>query len=270
MKLPILITAQPAATFVTMSVPLVEGLLRLNTRNRTQRPQAIENYRRAIQNGLWVPTNQGIGVSAGGFLIDGQHRLEALRAEDYPPVTMLLVTGLHDDAMAAVDAGANRSPRDYLQFMFNKTVSALVSAMLRTSLLARDGFSVQKYQPQEYAAHLDLMGDSIYALMAVERSGKLPASVLAAMADAHMKGYQDEVISFARAVTTGEMLERDNPALVLRNWIASSGANGGATIMTERYNKTTSALRAWIDKRPLGKLYRRRTPLLEAQQQAAA
>lgn len=174
---------------------------------------------------------------------------------------MLVVTGLPDEAMAAVDGGSNRTARDYLQFMFDTKVSAFVSAVLRTSMMARDEFPAVKYQPQEYAAHLEMLGGSLAEIMKLEHVGKLPAAVVAALVDAHTKGYQSEVEAFGRALTTGEMLERDNPALVLRNWIANTKGNGGATTLIERYRKTTRALQAWIDQRPLSKLYRTKAPL---------
>ena len=261
-----LITDKPTASFVTMTCDLVEALLALNTKNRNRRPAVVNNYQRALECNMWVPTNQGIGVSASGFLIDGQHRLEALRVAGYPPIVMLIATGLPDEAMAAVDGGANRTPRDYMQFMFDTKVSAFVSALLRTSMLARDEFpGTMRYQPQEFALHLEKIGDSIPQLLKLEHVGKLPAAVVAALVDAHHKGYQEEVEAFSKALATGEMLERNNPALVLRNWIVSTKGNGGGQkMMTERYRKTTRALQAWIEQRPLSKLYRTKSPLAAA------
>lgn len=262
-----LITNKPAAEFVTMTRGLVDALLSLNVKNRNQRPLVVSTYQRAVEGGLWVPTNQGIGVAANGFLVDGQHRLEALRAAGYPPVLMLVVTGLPDEAMAAVDGGTNRTARDYMQLLFNTKVSSFVSAILRTSMLANDDFAPIKYQPQEYAAHFERLGESITEIMSLEHVSKMPAAVVAALVDAHHKGYQGEVGSFTMALATGEMLERDSPALVLRNWIVSTkGGGGGNAAMVERYRKTTRAIQAWIDQRPLGKLYRTRSTLATAQE----
>lgn len=259
-----LITLQPSAQFVLMTKPLVDALLAMNTRNRNLRQSVVATYKRTIEKNLWLPTNQGIGVSISGFLIDGQHRLEALREAGYPKVTMLVVTGLADETMAAVDGGVNRNARDYLQFMFDTKVSAFVSATLRTSMLAAVGFPLIKYQPQEYAEHLEKLGGSISELLKLERISKLPAAVFAAIVDTHSNGYQSESIEFAKALLTGEMLAKDNPALVLRNWLATSNGSGGNTAMVERYKKTTRAIQAWIEQRPLAKLYRSKTTLREA------
>lgn len=250
------ITKSKTAKFMTMTRPVVDGLLALNIRNRAVRPKVVADYRRIIQRGMWKPTNQGVAVTASGFLADGQHRLLALQAEGYPAVVMLVVTGLDDDVTAAIDNGTNRNARDYLQFMFDTKVSNTVGAILRASMMERDGRSVRKYTPYEYAARLDEIGSDIGAVLNVESTSKLPAAVLAALVDAHANGRHDEVIAFSTALATGAMLERDNPALVLRNWIAASRGNGGGEPMAEaRYRKTTAALQAWIDGKKVTRLH---------------
>jgi hypothetical protein len=47
-------------------------------------------------------------------------------------------------------------------------------------------------------------------------------------------------------------------------WISNNHGSGGSIILKERYSKTTRALQAWIDRRPLGKLYSSKTPMAEA------
>lgn len=249
-----LVTASPEATFATATREIVDDLLSMNTRNRNLRPNTVKMYQRALMSGEWVPTNQGVGVSASGFLIDGQHRLEALRACNYPPVLMLIVTGLPDAAMAAVDGGANRRPQDYLHFLFNTRVSNQVSAILRTSMLASVSFSsmTQKFSPNEYAARFDDLKESISAILEIDGASQFPAAVLAALVDAHHKGLHYETMAFARAVFTGEMLERNNPALVLRSWVSSKrGHGGGVELVIDRYRKTTKALQSWVDCKPM-------------------
>lgn len=264
-----LIYRSPTSLFAVMTKDLVDDLLSLNTRNRNLLPDTVDFYRRAIEAGHWVVTGEGISVSASGFLINGQHRLHALRAAGYPPITMLLVLGLTDEALGAVDTGKNRSARDYLQLMFDVKVSNFVAALLRTSMTASRSFTPGKFLPQEYAQNLEELGPSIARLLEIEGLGRMPAAVVAPLVDAHHKGYQEETLTFAQALASGEMLERDNPALVLRNWIANNKGPGGQSVLTERYRKTTGALQAWIDRRPLTKLYRRKTLLANAVKEAA-
>jgi hypothetical protein len=140
-----LVTEHPKCAIVTINKELVDALLALNTRNRAIKPSVIAAYRRYIANGQWSLTNQGIGISSSGFVIDGQQRLYALQAEGYPPVKILLVTGLSEDAIAAVDSGSNRTPRDYLHFFFDKKVSAFTTAILRTIMLSHEDFRVIRF-----------------------------------------------------------------------------------------------------------------------------
>jgi hypothetical protein len=98
-------------------------------------------------------------------------------------------------------------------------------------------------------------------VMAIQHISRLPAAIVAAIVDACDKGYSDEALEFTKALTTGEMLERDHPALVLRNWIANTRGSGSGSVLRERFKKTTSALQAFIEQRPLTKLYLRKMPL---------
>lgn len=256
-----LIAPHPTASFVEMTADLVENLLAMNTNNRHVRESVAAAYQRAMEHGLWIPTNQGIGVSASGFLIDGQHRLLALRAAGYPRVLMLLVLGLPDQSVGAVDAGTNRTARDYLQFLFDTKVSAFVSAVLRMHILAQENFNPRKLQPHEYAVAFKKLGSSIDKFLSITHASKLPAAAAAALVDSINNGYEPEVEAFTLALITGEMLERENPALMLRNWLSSVKGSGSSDIATERYRKTLRALQAWIDGRPIKRLHGTRAPL---------
>jgi hypothetical protein len=256
-----LISKEPQAQFVVMTKPLVDSLLKLNTKNRALRSTVVGHYQRAMENGYWVLTNQGIGVCSDGTLIDGQNRLHALVAAGYPEVPMLLVTGLPPEARTAVDTGSNRRPQDHMYFMFDIRVSALVVAILRTIMLSQNGFSQLKFQPQEYGDAFEKYGESLTEILKVDKGWKLPAPVLAVLIDAHQKGYQEEAIDFCNSLSTGEMLAKDHPALVLRNWLATVKGAGGQPALIERFKKTSRALQAHIDQKPILKLYRAKDKL---------
>lgn len=265
----LIVSKTPQASFVLLTPTLVDSLLAINEANRKVRLQKVEHYRRQIQRNEWVLTNQGIGVSASGFLVDGQHRLLALKAEGYPPITMLLVTGLPDQAIAAVDTGANRNARDYLALLFKTNLSNTVTAVLRTSMMADLGFvGSPTFTPTEYASKFEQIGDSINAVFGVSRAGRVNSGVLAALVDAHYKGYHEETLAFTEAFTSGEMLEKGNPALTFRNWLNAAPKRGGNAGVIELYRKTCAALQAWIDGRTVTKIYRKRDAI-QANERAA-
>jgi len=121
-----LIAKKPTATFVTMTRELVDALLVLNTKNRCQRPEIIKTYRRAMDNNFWVTTNQGIGVAASGFLVDGQHRLEAAKREGLS-VPYRVIDGLTEDDIVLINADNKKwNMSNYVHFWAQKGVSDYV------------------------------------------------------------------------------------------------------------------------------------------------
>ena len=252
------ITSKPVCSIVPATRELVDSLLALNTRNRALRPSVVKDYVRYIKLGHWLITNQGIGVSQSGVLVDGQHRLEAIKAAGYPVgIQLLVVTGLSELTMAAVDAGTNRSARDFLTLFHNTRVSSFSAAVVRTLLLAGRNFSGGggKFDAYEYAEAFSRYAAMLAELLTVAGMGKLPAAVVAALVDLMSKGYSEETIAFAKALTTGEMLGKDHPALVLRNFLQANTGHGGTQGMIERFRKTQRALAAFIEDRPITRLY---------------
>jgi hypothetical protein len=258
-----LIQQKPNCMIVRVTKTLVDGLLEMNVRNRNIRPAVVERYREAIRRGMYMLTNQGIGVTKSGVTFDGQHRLTAIQLEGYPPLDILLVVGLEEAAAAVVDQGTNRSPADYMHFLFNTRVSSLVTAALRTIMLMGEGdqearrrfHAAAKIDPRDYAERLEKYGSSVNEVFAIDGAQRLPAAVLAALVLGHSKGYGDEVISFTKDIVSGEMLMKDSPQLALRRWLETSRGHGGATIMQQRFSKTESALSAFVEGRTMSKVY---------------
>lgn len=93
---------------------LATQYLSCNTRNRTIRRRDVEMYARAIKNGSFVTTHQGIAFDDEGNLIDGQHRLMAI-AMAGQPVHMMVARGISPQAFMVVDRGASRTMRDVVQ-----------------------------------------------------------------------------------------------------------------------------------------------------------
>lgn len=259
-----LVRTSPHAEIVTLTRNLVDDLLALNTRNRKVRPAIVAHYRRMIERGEWVTTNQGIGVSASGILIDGQHRLEAIRQAGYPPLKVLLMTGMPDEAVGAVDVGAVRTAGDYLRIMHGIHTTGRVAAIVRTSLAASSDFTIShKYSSKEYEARFLYLREGIEAVCGVYGlHNLLPAAVLAALVDAYAFGFKAESVGFTEAVVSGESLSKNNPALTMRNWVLlNRGRAGGANMTAERYRKTMRAFAAWVLGEDLPRLHAMRIDL---------
>ena len=119
------------AQVVVMNKTKVDQLLEMNINNRPIKRSVVDRYKRDIVSGHWIITNQGIGVSDSGVLIDGQHRLLAIKECGYPPVEMLIVSGLPVESQRVIDQHAKRSARDVFKFVYNASVSRVTPAVLQ-------------------------------------------------------------------------------------------------------------------------------------------
>ncbi len=85
---------------VRASRDVVDGLLEINTNNRRPTPNHINALADAMRRGEYVSQNgQTIVINASGtWLLDGQHRLAALKEAGYPPYVFDIKIVADDEA----------------------------------------------------------------------------------------------------------------------------------------------------------------------------
>jgi hypothetical protein len=227
---------------------LVDSLLEMNTNNRPLRKSVVDCYKQDIADGRWYITNQGIGVSADGVLIDGQHRLEALKQMGYPPVPLLIVSGLPREAQEVVDQHAKRGARDVWKLIFNSVVADAAPAICNIIHRSRNAWSGGRVSNQRLKDILDEHVDEIAFVLEQAGSAKffaapyLAAFVVVAKEQPEAQG---RIAEFMERVAAGENLSRNMPEFHLRNVvITSKGTRGGQSLQEERFAKTCKALRA--------------------------
>lgn len=99
---------------VQMTPERAERLLDQNTRNRAVKHNREKNYAGQMKQGDWRVDGNPIRIGRDGVLLDGQHRLYAI-VESGTTQTVILVTGLEPESMAAIDTGVSRSLADLLK-----------------------------------------------------------------------------------------------------------------------------------------------------------
>lgn len=243
---------------VTANKQLIDELLAKNTHNRNAKKSHVEYLRRQIREGKWVVTNQGIGVSASGWIVDGGHRLEAIAAENYPPVQFVLVRGLPDSAQKYVDAHSRRSMTDVLTLFFDQALSTQTVACLNVISKALRNFNDnRRHSPDELIALFEDYGRDIKLMLGVTNAARVCSPVFGAMVFVLHSTGDKRVLEFCEQVIKGELLQTGDPALTLRNWLNSNVNQGGHTGQKERFYKTLSAVEAFLEGRRLTKLYAR-------------
>ncbi len=251
---------KPRAEIKTVTRQLIDGLLSINTDNRNIRRRGVELYENEIKSGRWHLTNQGIGVSEDGVLIDGQHRLLAIKNCGYPQIDILVVYGLSRESRLAVDQHAKRSARDLMQFSFNAKVSRSAPAIARTIYKERYNWGVGAIsigQLMDQVIEYQYEIDSVVNHENIENFFTAPVLAAAVMMIKET-GKTQEVLDFMDRVKAGEMLKRDQPEYHLRTLVLSSN-NGGGNIQKEFFEKTVRAITASLEGQNLSKLYARKS-----------
>ena len=229
------------AHIVKANKKLVDELLALNNNNRSPRKSHIKWLQQSIADKEFILTGQGVSVSESGVLIDGQHRLMAIREAGYPPVEFLLVTGVDDKAKIYVDMHAKRSTADMLKIVLNQDINARMAAIINFHLRVEQGEEdficpETKRRPalDEVVAE---MGESSYFInLLCDAMGNLGrAGTLAALFHYGRKYDEDTAIQLAEWVGTGENMTAEDPAYQLRNYLLTRAKRqyGGSAQLTD-------------------------------------
>lgn len=85
-----------------------------HAKNRNIGLSTVHNYARQMEEGLWNESNpQPIIVTAGGILLDGQHRLNAV-IEANTPITFTFTEVPDDSVFEYLDQGKKRTAADFI------------------------------------------------------------------------------------------------------------------------------------------------------------
>lgn len=121
---PVLVTPDVAAEWLTA-----------NHVNRNRRQHTIERYARDMRAGQWAYTGDPIKFSAGGALLDGQHRLAAIILANVD-VVLPVIHGLPEQAQKFMDSGDRRTASDTLS-MAGHPKPVLLAATAKMALSIR-------------------------------------------------------------------------------------------------------------------------------------
>jgi hypothetical protein len=253
-------TTKVRAEIVTATRELVDTLLSINTKNRKLRQSHIDYLKKEMLQGRWELTSQGIGVTASGVLSDGQNRLMALKEAGYPPLEILLVTGLSDTAQIKTDNGAKRNVADLLRIHLNQSVSNLLVASINVISRMTDG--ERKLSPEQVAELLVEYAEEIEQLQKVEGANSLNAPVYAALLYSIKTTQNQSLLDFARQVISGVNLQENDPAYVLRKFLQSGpvGKKGGQNVQVDRFGRTIYAIEAYIKGQKISRVYYKELP----------
>ena len=258
-----LVRREPTVVLAWATPELVDRLLSevVNSCNRSVRQSYVEYLAQVYERGEQVLINQGPGISSAGVLLDGQHRLLALRAAGYPRIPIWVFMGLDPCGQLVIDTGARRNRADAIRLALGVTVGNWHIAVANIIHRVRFGWTGEVRRPSP-DQQMDLILELWEGFERAHAHGlaKLAAPVTAAFVigySANDAGRYPEIDGMADGITgTGAGLIEGSSTLTLRNWLNSNrGRSGGSEEQRERYEKTHRAIQAGLDGEELTRLY---------------
>lgn len=234
-----------------------DWLSTVNTRNRSYKPRAIQQYAKDMEAGNWTPSR--IVFYANGELCDGQNRLAAVVLSEVTVAFDILV-GAADIEGVNMDMGVKRKQGDSLKLQGAEHWITTNHTIAIINYIARMGEgNVQKLSHNEIKQYAEKNQEWIKPIAELPTAKKnlTTAAYAGSIALALRAGESlNEISEFHHAYLTGEVFDRNkNAALRLREhclenkycWTGQNTRNTGK--LAQR------ALKAYIDRQHLSKLY---------------
>jgi hypothetical protein len=236
---------------------MADVMLRKNDKNRNISKDVIDQYAGDMEDGAWRETMIPILLSTDGTLMDGQHRLRAIKRSGM--AQMCFVCVVEDwSAMEAIDRGKKRTFGDYLKLK-GKSSSTNLGGIISNyhKLIAfqrNDATRLNNLSIADLLATYESVDDEIWQ-EAVKASHKtdmfqlaLRPSMPAFFVAACHQGDAEEAREFLNLVFSGENLSEGNPILTFRKSmmvLASERGRGGRSLRG-RMMMVVKAWNAWI------------------------
>lgn len=193
---------------------------------------SVEEKLEAILGSGWRFNHQGIAFDNDGWLIDGQHRLEAIvRADKVSPgiqVPLMVTWGLPPNSNEKIDLVRRRSTGTFLAMMGDVNTSRLNTTLKMLYFYDTTDFD-KAIDPNLWKRPVDLeiikqmREEHPLAVPAMNIGGQLQGIFTASAAATGWtlcrERYPDEMnIEFVAGIKDGASLEKGDPRLAVRNW----------------------------------------------------
>lgn len=231
---------------VHVTPQLAERWLEANTANRPLREDVVEKLGRDMVAGRFLENGDAVRFGPGGLMLDGQHRVEALRLTGQS-AWLLVVSNLPNQARDTIDDGTKRTMGDRFAFHGEASPKTLAAVVRRALLWERRSYANAKFQPSALEAFefLDANPDLRDAAAAADhyRKGRLLAgSTIGLCWWLFSRLDQTQCAEFFDRLGDGAMLAGGHPILTLRNRLNALNAQHGRVPAS---HVTALTIKAW-------------------------
>ena len=254
----------PAKWIVVTPAKAAEWLKSM-ARNRNIRKKKLTAMCDDRVRGAWRITHQGIAFNDADELVDGQHRLRMV-VETGLETVFLVVSGLPVESLRHIDGIMPRSLRDAMYIggigKYAKEFLSALSGMYTFPAQQNNRLSVEQAVEAE-KVHGAAVRFACEALPAGYGLTKAPRTLIAR---AYYYEDRDRLAEFGSIVSTGATdgkYEEDRAAFTYHNVLMkmSLAKSYGLGAECARYRKGQAALKAFIERDPITRLYGRKDDL---------
>ncbi|WP_406285932.1 hypothetical protein [Streptomyces sp. NBC_00209] len=217
--------AEIKMTLTLVTPQLAREWLKRNVKhNRPISTAKVKQWRKAIDEGRWKLTHQGIAFDPDDNLIDGQHRLMAIAAGDIP-IWLPVFYDVPAECFAVLDVNYHRSAANSLSIAGHKNTATLAATIKLVAAYDANSFSSSS-SSMTNEEHLALVKEMPGIEEATNFGLRLWKAIQitpsAAAASAHITRRERTDLSDAQwgsweeGLITGAMLPGNDPRLNLR------------------------------------------------------
>jgi hypothetical protein len=194
--------------------------------NRPVSWSRVEGLANDIREGNWKCTHQGICFNKDGLLVDGQHRLHAIKVAKkgaWLPVFHNDQADFHDP----IDRGTQRSVATVTGLHSRETAAC-------TLLYRMEIGNLSSNVPVSVAEVLATMEHHADAMQRIDEVGVDKKSIIAGLRAACawvMPINASKTADFLQKTVSGEMIKRGDPAYAFRNWLSRNRPRGNEVVL---------------------------------------
>lgn len=220
-----------------------EWLETRNSCNRRISNKHVKMLSRAMTQGRWRLTHQGIAFDERGMLIDGQHRL--LASVDSNVAVQILVTFCASfEDMLVCDRSRVRSAKDALRIQSGRENGALRAAVIRILLIVENDDINYKADDQEIVQE-DIRYDEVLTWFASNAQSKLWYAPFAAAIIYARTRTPDKAEEFLNSLESGANLPDRSPVIAARTLVDAMHGRGGNSARLIIFRKMLRAIAAF-------------------------
>ncbi|QES48589.1 hypothetical protein DEJ50_12910 [Streptomyces venezuelae] len=231
--------------------------------NRVMSDTVYERYAKAMSDGAWRTTHQGLAFDTSGMLLDGQHRLMGIKLSGVT-VEMLVIPSCDAETFDVLDCGHRRQAAQLLKIPHRTVVAAaarIIGQMYKMwdPVTLFDGFYDTRATTSDIlravAAWPELTALAPIAAATYRASGINQPTHLVVLAQAARTDHAGKIEDWANGLISGANMDSKDPRLVLRNRFFRDrvllGTSGGRRTS---YNLIAKAWNSWAQGKLLGTL----------------